>query len=88
MRFRRPPSQGTQLPCVPAKAPGSGADCLRDWISTINAVTLADLSLALRALEIGPETMYTCIASSGSTNAADAPSADLHGHTMPSLMRR
>ena len=47
-------------------------------------------AIVLNALDIGPETMYTCIASSGGNPEAgeEAGGGDLHGHTMPSLMRR
>mmetsp|Transcript_38532 Transcript_38532/g.52214 ORF Transcript_38532/g.52214 Transcript_38532/m.52214 type:complete len:942 (-) Transcript_38532:340-3165(-) len=81
---------GTQLPSIPAKAPGSGAAWLRDWVETVNSITVSDLNLMIKALDLTKESMFTCVAISGDENAdtSDDNGADLHGHTAPSLLRR
>lgn len=79
---------GTQLACVAEKQPGNGAAYQREWCDTVKAVTLKDLELMLTVLDLKEANMHTCIALSGNAQASDAPPPDLHGHTMPSLMRR
>ena len=53
-------------------------------------MTLADLNLIFEVLNLEEEDMYTCVAISGGNagGAGGESSPDLHGHTMPSLMRR